>query len=102
MNTENYNKGYQINTTIEGVVIAVKPYNDNANKKGAQLQFATIGEKGLETINVKIEATREDDLNKYVNKYVAIQNIEINKVDFNTYYSCPDKSLVSIGNKKSA
>lgn len=93
-------QGYQIDTKIMGVPVAVKPYNENANKKGAQLQFATISAKGLETIDVKIEASREDDLQKYVNQNIVIQNVHISKVDFNTYYSCPDKSLVLIDNNK--
>ena len=61
------NKGYEIYTEITGVPVAVKPYNDGANKKGAQLQFATITDKGLETIDVKVEASREDDLKKFLN-----------------------------------
>lgn len=92
-------QGYQIDTKIVGVPVAVKPYNENANKKGAQLQFATITAKGLETIDVKIEASRETDLQKFVNQNIAIKDIHISKVDFNTYYSCPDKSLVTIDNK---
>ena len=63
-------------------------------------QFATISAKGLETIDVKIEASREDDLQKYVNQNIVIQNVHISKVDFNTYYSWPDKSLVLIDNNK--
>jgi len=92
-------QGYQIDTKVTGVPVAVKPYNENAKKKGAQLQFATITPKGLETIDVKIEASREADLQKFVNQNVVIKNVEINKIDFNTFYSCPDKSLVAIDNK---
>jgi len=92
-------QGYQIETKITGVPVAVKPYNENSNKKGAQLQFALISAKGLETIDVKIEASREVDLQKFVNQNVVINNVQISKVDFNTYYSCPDKSLVTIDNK---
>jgi len=102
MTRENLKQGYEINTTISGTPVAVKPYNDNANKKGAQLQFAIITERGLQTIDVKIEASREEDLQKFINQNVAISNVNIAKVDFNTYYSCPDKSLVIIDNKKSA
>lgn len=90
---------YDIETKVSGKVIAVKPYNENASKKGAQLQFAKIGTKGLETIDVKIEAAREDDLQKFVNQNVVIKNVSISKVEFSTFYSCPDKSLVSIDNK---
>ena len=102
MTRENLNQGFEINTTIAGIPVAVKPYNDGANKKGAQLQFATITVKGLQTIDVKIEASREEDLIKFINQNVVIKNVNIAKVDFNTYYSCADKSLVSIDNKKSA
>jgi len=100
MSKEQFDKGYEINTTIKGIPVAVKPYNENANKKGAQLQFATITAKGLQTIDVKIEASREEDLQKYVNQYIVIINVNISKVDFNTYYSCPDKNLVVIDNIK--
>ena len=93
------NQGYVINTTIKGVAIAVKPYNDAANKKGAQLQFALISEKGLQTIDVKIEASREDDLQKFINQNVIIKNVNVTKVDFNTYYSTADISLVIIDSK---
>ena len=92
-------QGYKIETKIIGVPVAVKPYNENANKKGAQLQFATITAKGLETIDVKIEASREADLQKFINESVVIKDIQISKVDFNTYYSCPDKNLVTVDNK---
>ena len=102
MNQENFNEGYHINTTVTGVPVAFKPYNDNANKKGAQLQFATITDKGLQTIDVKIEGAREDELVKFISNKVVISNVSISKIDFNTYYSCLDKSLVSIVNKKSA
>ena len=102
MTSEKLNQGFKINTTIAGIPVAVKPYNDGANKKGAQLQFATITAKGLQTIDVKIEASREEDLFKFINHNVVIKNVNISKVDFNTYYSCPDKSVVSIDNKKSA
>ena len=94
------NQGYAIYTEISGVPVAVKPYNDGANKKGAQLQFASITNKGLETIDVKVEASREDDLKKFVNQNVVIKNIHISKVDFNTYYSTANISLVSIDNTK--
>ena len=102
MTRENLNQGFEINTTISGIPVAVKPYNDGANKKGAQLQFATITAKGLQTIDVKVEASREEDLIKFINQNVVIKNVNIAKVDFNTYYSTADKSLVSIDNKKSA
>ena len=102
MNRENFNEGYHINTTITGVPVAFKPYNDNANKKGAQLQFAIITDKGLQTIDVKIEGAREDELLKFINNNVVISNVNIAKIDFNTYYSCANISLVVIGNKKSA
>jgi hypothetical protein len=90
--------GYEIETKINGKVVAIKPYSENASKKGAQLQFAKIGEKGLVTIDVKIEAAREDDLKKYVNQNVVIKGVQITKVDFNTYYSTADKSLISVQN----
>lgn len=98
----NFTQGYQISTEIKGVVVSIKPYNENSAKKGAQLQFATITPKGLQTIDVKIEASRESDLEKYINHYVSIKNVNMSKVEFNTYYSCPDISLVSIDNRKSA
>ncbi len=98
----NFTQGYQINTEIKGVVISIKPYNENAARKGAQLQFATITTKGLETIAVKIEASRDGDLEKFINQYVLIKSVNVSKVDFNTYYSCPDISLVSIDTRKSA
>jgi len=102
MSKELYDQGYKINTTVSGVVVAIKPYNENANKKGAQLQFAKITEKGMQVIDVKIEASRENDLQKFINQKVAINNVTITKVDFNTYYSAPDKSLISIEQKKGA
>lgn len=103
MTSEQFNQGYEINTTIKGVPVAVKPYNENSNKKGAQLQFATITDKGLQTIDVKIEASREEDLQKFINQHVIVNNVSISKVDFNTYYSSPDISLIKIDvNKKSA
>lgn len=98
MSKENFIKGYEINTKISGIPVAVKPYNDNSNKKGAQLQFATITDKGLQTIDVKVEASREEDLQKFINLHVIIHNVTVNKVDFNTYYSCADISLVTINN----
>lgn len=94
------NKGYAINTQITGVPVAIKKYNDGASKKGAQLQFGMFTENGLETINVKVEASREDDLKKFINQSVVIKNVNISKVDFNTYYSIADISLVSIDNSK--
>lgn len=99
---ENIGLGYEIESKVIGMVAAVKPYNENANKKGAQLQFAKIGVKGLETIDVKIEAAREDDLQKFIGQSVTIKGVQISKIDFNTFYSCPDKSLVTIENKKGA
>ena len=100
MSKDTFDQGYHINTTIKGVPIAVKPYNDGANKKGAQLQFATITAKGLQTIDVKIEASREDDLQKFLNQHVIISNVNIAKVDFNTYYSTSDIRMVMIDNTK--
>jgi hypothetical protein len=102
MNKELFEKGFVIETTIKGVAVAIRPYNDNSAKKGAQLQFANITTKGLQTIDVKIEASREQDLQKFINQYVVITNIHVSKVDFNTYYSCPDISLVKIENVKGA
>lgn len=102
MENENIGLGYEIESKINGLVAAVKPYNENAAKKGAQLQFAKIGQKGLETIDVKIEASREEDLQKFVNQNVTIKNIQITKIEFNTFYSCPDKSLITINSKKGA
>lgn len=100
--SEQYNQGFEINTTIKGIPVSLKPYNNNSNKKGAQLQFASITPRGLVTIDVKIEASREEDLQKFINQQVLIKNVTVSKVDFNTYYSCPDISLVSIDNRKSA
>ena len=100
MRREDLKQGFDINTTISGIPVAVKPYNDNANKKGAQLQFATITDKGLQTIDVKVESSREEDLEKFINQHIVIGNINISKVDFNTYYSCPNIGLIGI--KKSA
>ena len=102
MNKEQFEKGFEIETKIKGVAVAIRPYNENSTKKGAQLQFATITAKGLQTIDVKIEASREQDLQKFINQYVVITNIHVSKVDFNTYYSCPDISLVKIENLKGA
>ena len=102
MSKEQFEKGFTIETTIKGVAVAIRPYNENSAKKGAQLQFATITEKGLQTIDVKIEASREQDLQKFINQYVVITNIHVSKVDFNTYYSCPDICLVKIENLKGA
>ena len=99
----NITQGYEVNTTINGVVVSIKPYNENSAKKGAQLQFATITPKGLQTIDVKIEASREVDLEKFVNQHVIIKSVNVAKVDFNTYYSSPDISMVSMDTiKKSA
>lgn len=92
--------GYTVYTEVKGKVIAIKPYNDKSSKKGAQLQFMNVGEKGLTTIDVKIEGSREEDLLKFVNQNVVVKNISISKVEFSTFYSCPDKSLISIHNKK--
>ena len=77
--------GYNVYTEVKGKVIAIKPYNDNANKKGAQLQFMNVGEKGLTTIDVKIEASREEDLIKFVNQNVIVKNVTISKVEFSTF-----------------
>ncbi len=93
------NLGYKINTKVSGKVVAIKPFNDNANKKGAQLQFANIDAKGLSTIDVKVEAAREDMLQKFLNQNVIINNVNVVKVDFNTYYSAPDITCVSIDSK---
>ncbi|MFW3381947.1 hypothetical protein [Aliarcobacter butzleri] len=102
MSKELFEKGFSIETIIKGVAVAIRPYNENSTKKGAQLQFATITEKGLQTIDVKVEASREEDLQKFINQYVVITNVNVSKVDFNTYYSCSDISLVKIENIKGA
>jgi hypothetical protein len=102
MNKELFEKGFEVETKIKGVAVAIRPYNENSAKKGAQLQFATITNKGLQTIDVKIEASREEDLQKFINQFVVINNVNVSKVDFNTYYSCPDISLVKIENIKGA
>ncbi|QKF73918.1 hypothetical protein AFAEC_1766 [Aliarcobacter faecis] len=102
MSKELFEKGFSIETTIKGVAVAIRPANQNSEKKGAQLQFATITNKGLQTIDVKVEASREEDLQKFINQYVVITNVNVSKVDFNTYYSCPDISLVKIENIKGA
>lgn len=102
MSKELFEKGFVIETTIKGVAVAIRPYNENSAKKGAQLQFATITAKGLQTIDVKIESSREEDLQKFINQNVVITNVNVSKVDFNTYYSCPDISLVKIENVKGA
>ena len=100
MNDLKITQGYEVNTTIKGVAIAIKPYNENATKKGAQIQFMAITKKGLQTIDVKVEASREDDLQKFLNQNVVIKNVNVTKVDFNTYYSTADISLVSVENSK--
>ena len=46
MSKEQFEKGFTIETIIKGVTVAIRPYNENSAKKGAQLQFATITEKG--------------------------------------------------------
>ena len=102
MSKEQFEKGFVIETTIKGVVVAIRPYNENSAKKGAQLQFATITAKGLQTIDVKIEASREEDLQKFINQNVVITNVNVSKVDFNTYYSTADISFVKIENVKGA
>lgn len=89
-------KGFVVNTTITGVPVAVVPKKEGAKKPGAKLQFATINDKGLQTIDVKIEAAHEDDLKKYINQYIVIDCVNVSKVEFNTFYSCADKSLISI------
>jgi len=97
----NLNQGYTINTIITCVPVAVKPYNENANKKGAQLQAARITDKGLEGIDIKIEGAKEDDLQRFINQSITINNVTVTKVDFNTYYSVQNISCIEISNKSS-
>jgi len=97
--SKDLNQGYEINTFIKCVPVAVKPFNENANKKGAQLQAARITAKGLESIDIKVEGTKEDDLQRFLNQSILINNVTVTKVDFNTYYSVANISLVSIDNK---
>lgn len=102
MSKELFEKGFEIETKIKGVAVAIKPFNQNSSKKGAQLQFANITVKGLQTIDVKIEAAKEEDLQKFINQFVVINKVNVSKVDFNTYYSCSDISLIKIENIKGA
>jgi hypothetical protein len=92
----NITNSYEINTTITGIPVAVKPYNENSNKKGAQLQFIKITKQGLTKIDVKIQASREEDLQKFVNQKIKISNVNILQIEYNTFYSCDDKSLISL------
>ena len=97
-----FKKGYSINTTITCTPVAVRPYNENANKKGAQLQAVKIGDKGLESIDIKIESAKEDDLERFLNQTITINNVTVTKVDFNTYYSVRDISCITPDNKQNS
>ena len=72
-------------------------------EKGAKLQFLVRKQKsgGLDIFNVKVEGTRRNDLEQFINKMVELQDIKITQIDFNKYYKLEDISQIKIlGEKK--
>lgn len=86
---------FEVNTTVKGLVTSVKNYNDNANKKGAQLGFDYYKNDQKFTSYVKVQGSKEEDLNKFLGENIIIKNVNIVKVDFDTYYNCEDKICIS-------
>jgi hypothetical protein len=91
-----------IETKISGTVMCVKleSQSKESKNKGASLQFLERTDKGMEQIDVKIVGTTLDDLKKFEGQQVTVKNINIVKVDFNTFYNTT--SIDNIISKKSA
>jgi cellobiose-specific phosphotransferase system component IIB len=91
-----------IETKISGTVMCVKleSQNKETKNKGASLQFLERTERGMEQIDVKIVGTTVEDLKKFENQQVTVKNVNMTKIDFNTFYNT--NSIDNIIAKKSA
>jgi len=74
-----------------GVVEALKIGKED---KDVNLQFLEKNEKGLNLVNVKVMGARKADLSKFVNKKVELEDVVINKIDYNTFYKVEDITKV--------
>jgi len=76
----------------EGVVTAI-----DCNDKSCKLQFLTKKESGgLKLFDVKVEGAKEQDLQKFLNKFVRLEDLQIVQIDFNKYYKVSDISQIKI------
>jgi hypothetical protein len=91
---------FEVNTIINGFVTAIKPNNPNAEgRKGAQLQFMYYINDEQKSVNVKIETSQEEMLEKFKGQNVLLKNVIVAKVGFDTYYRVEDISLITIDSK---
>jgi hypothetical protein len=91
-----------IETKISGTVMCVKleSQNKETKNKGASLQFLERTDKGMEQIDVKVIGTALEDLKKFEGQQVVVKNVNMTKIDFNTFYNTT--SIDNIIAKKSA
>ncbi len=68
------------------------------NKKGdvAKLQFLTKTDEGLKLFDVKVEGAKKEDLEKFVNKEVELDDLKIVQIDFNTFYKIDDITKIKV------
>jgi len=76
----------------EGVVTAI-----DCNDKSCKLQFLTKKENGgLKLFDVKVEGAKEQDLQKFLNKFVRLEDLQIVQIEFNKYYKVNDISQIKV------
>jgi uncharacterized Zn ribbon protein len=82
------------NLRIEAVGDVFSVKKNKKEDKDAKLQFLNDGEDGAELIDVKVKGAKSDDLVKFKGKKVRLKNINLVKIDFNTFYSIDDISKI--------
>jgi hypothetical protein len=82
------------NLKIEAIGDVFSIKKNKKEDKDAKLQFLREDENGVELIDVKVEGATSQDLQRFKGKKVKLKNVEMTKIDFNTYYKIKDISLI--------
>jgi hypothetical protein len=78
------------NLKIEAVGDVFSVKRNKKEDKDAKLQFINQDDDGTELIDVKVKGAKFDDLVKFKGKKVKLKNVNLVKIDFNTFYSVDD------------
>jgi hypothetical protein len=82
------------NLKIEAIGDVFSVKKNKKEDKDAKLQFLNDNEDGAELIDVKVKGAKFDDLVKFKGKKVRLKNVNLVKIDFNTFYSIDDISQI--------
>jgi hypothetical protein len=82
------------NLKIEAIGDVFSVKKNKKEDKDAKLQFLNENEDGAELIDVKVKGAKFDDLVKFKGKKVKLKNVNLVKIDFNTFYSVDDISQI--------